>query len=582
MLSAQVFYSVNYGILASKLETLLEFVLIIIMTDDLSTQSFEDEKSEQLSERLDKIKLARLEKEALGKAMVRGMPYINLKETPIAKDILALISEKEARKSGALSFYKVQNLLRVAVLNPDNEKTIETVEKLEQETGFNTSMFLTSEPSFNYALEIYKQVVAPRKKEEIGIEAESLQSAREQIKNLADLKKRINDVSVTEVISIVLAGAIVGKASDIHIEPEEKSIKLRYRIDGILHDIAKLDKEVYNKLLSRIKLVAGLKINVNDVPQDGRITVKLEGGDIDLRISILPAGYGEAAVIRLLGIGATDLDITKLGFRPREQELLLKLIHKPTGLILTTGPTGSGKTTTLYACLNQVNSPEVKIITLENPIEYRLEGIQQTPINPEKGMTFAGGLRSILRQDPDIVMVGEIRDEETADIASQAALTGHLVFSTLHTNDAAGAIPRLLNMGLRPHSVAPSLTGVIGQRLVRRLCQKCRQSYQPSADEAKKIQEELGKDSPPKGVKKLYKAKTKGCSTCDGIGYQGRVGLYELIEITKEMKELINQRASSLEIEKLAQKQGMITMRQDGLLKVVEGLTSLEEINRVA
>ncbi|NQV13491.1 MAG: type II/IV secretion system protein [Parcubacteria group bacterium] len=548
---------------------------------DLSTQSFEGEKKEELEEKLEDVKLKQQEKETIDRATSYNMPYVNLKETPIAKDVLSLVSEREARQAGILSFYKVKDMVRVAIVDPEDEESVAAVEKLEKDTGFKISLFLTSAPSFNYAAEFYKQIVIPKKKEEIGLTAKSLQSAQKQIKNLSDLKKKIHEVSATEVVNIILAGAIISKASDIHIEPEENDIKLRYRLDGILHNIAELDKEVYDKLLSRIKLVAGLKINVNDIPQDGRITVKLEQGDIDLRISVLPSGYGESIVMRLLGTGATELDITKLGFQSREQELLLKLITKPTGMILTTGPTGSGKTTTLYACLNQVNSPEVKIITLENPIEYRLAGVQQTPINPEKGMTFAGGLRSILRQDPDIVMVGEIRDEETAEIASQAALTGHLVFSTLHTNDAAGAIPRLLNMGLRPHTVAPSLAGVIGQRLVRRLCQKCRQSYTPSVDEVKKLKTDLGNSFPKEGVKKLYKAKAKGCAKCGKIGFQGRVGLYELIEITKEMKELINQRASSLEIEKLARKQGMITMRQDGMLKVIAGATSLVEVERV-
>lgn len=549
--------------------------------DDLSTQSFEDSKAKELDEKLEKIKLRRQEKETYALASVRKMAYVDLKKAPIAKDVLALLPEKEARHSRVIPFYKTNNILRVAVVDPDDPVSAETIQKLAEKTGFQTSLFLNSEPSFNYGIKLYKQVVVPKKKEEVGLEAAALQSAQEKVKSLSELKKQINRVSVTELINVILAGAITGKASDIHIEPEDQGIKLRYRIDGILHDIADFDKDVYEKLLSRIKLIAGLKINVNDIPQDGRITVKLEQGEIDLRISVLPSGYGEAVVMRLLGAGVTELDITKLGFRTRERDLLLKLIAAPTGMILTTGPTGSGKTTTLYACLNQVNSPKVKIITLENPIEYRLEGVQQTPINPDKGMTFAGGLRSILRQDPDIVMVGEIRDEETAEIAAQAALTGHLVFSTLHTNDAAGAIPRLLNMGLRPHSVAPSLTGVIGQRLVRRLCQKCRQSYKLSAKEIEGLKKDLGSDYPKGGVKKLYKAKAKGCAKCSNIGYQGRIGLYELIEITKEMKELINKRASSLEIEKLAQKQGMITMRQDGMIKVIDGLTSLEEVERV-
>jgi len=507
---------------------------------DLSTESFEKGKKSELEEKLHGINLYEQEREAFVVSRALGVPYINLKETPVSKEAVALISEAVAREAKVISFYRVKDTVRVGCVDPTSVKTEKALENLEDKTGYKISLSIISRPGFKYALKYYQQLIKPGQGKKVEITAETLQAAQKQIKNLADLKRKIQEVSTTEIVNVILAGAIVAKASDIHIEPEEDGIQLRYRLDGILHDVANLNKKIYKNLLSRIKLIAHLKINVTDVPQDGRITIKLEDKDIDLRISLLPTGYGESVVIRLLGTGATELDVTKLGFREREQKLLLNLIKRPTGLILTTGPTGSGKTTTLYACLNQVNSPEVKIITLEHPIEYRLEGIQQTPIDPESNMTFAKGLRAILRQDPDVVMVGEIRDAETAEIAAQAALTGHLVFSTIHTNDASGAIPRLLNMGLRPHTVAPALAGIIGQRLIRRLCPDCRKSYKPSAEEVKNLKDELGKNFPKSGIKQLYKVKEKGCAKCGNIGYQGRIGVYEVIEMTKELKDLIN------------------------------------------
>jgi type IV pilus assembly protein PilB len=547
---------------------------------DYSTKEFEKKRAEKLTEKLKKIKREQQEKEAKAKASLLGFPYIDLTKTPIEKEALALISEKEARETKTLAFYKVKDVIKVAAVNPESKKSKEVVKKLEEETGYQASIFLISEPSFDHGVEVYKQIVIPVRKEEVGLTKEALEAAQKEIKNLADLKKKIKKVSITEIVNVILAGAIASNASDIHIEPEKESIELRYRIDGILHNVATLSKDIYHQLLSRVKLTAGLKINVTDIPQDGRITVKLDEREIDLRISTLPTGYGESTVMRLLGVGAVGLKVTELGLKEREQKLLLELIKKPTGMILTTGPTGSGKTTTLYSFINQIKSPEVKIITLENPIEYRLEGIQQTPIDPEKGMSFASGLRAILRQDPDVIMVGEIRDLETAEIAAQAALTGHLVFSTLHTNDASGAIPRLINMGLRPFTLGPALIGVIGQRLVRRLCPDCKEVYKPNKETIQKLKKELGKLFPKEGVKKLYKA--KGCTKCGDIGYRGRIGIYEVIEVTKEIEELINQRAPASEIFNLAAKQGMITMRQDGLLKVIEGITSLDEVDRVS
>lgn len=548
---------------------------------EFSTEEFEKKRGEKLEEKLATIKTQQQEKEARVRAASLGITYIDLTKTPIGKDAMVLIPEKKAAETKTIAFYLIKDVLKVGAVDPKSKATEKLIKELEDKTGYKTSMFLISEPSLVHALKVYKQIVIPQKKEEVGISAEALKEAGGQLQDLEELKKKIKEVSTTELVNIILAGAITAGASDIHVEPEDEKILLRYRIDGILHDIAELSKDIYNQLMSRIKLIAGLKINITEKPQDGRITVNIEGKEIDLRISTLPAAYGESVVMRLLGTGTTKLIITELGFREREEKLLLEMIKNPTGMILTTGPTGSGKTTTLYSFINQIKSEEVKIITLENPIEYRMDGIQQTPINPEKDMTFASGLRAILRQDPDVVMVGEIRDLETAEIASQAALTGHLVFSTLHTNDAAGAIPRLINMGVKPFTLGPALTGVIGQRLVRRLCPECRIEYKPDEETIKKLKKDLGKNFPKEGIKKLYKPGEK-CKVCGDIGYKGRVGIYEVIEVTKGIQEIINSRGSTLDVFNQAVEDGMITMRQDGLLKAIEGVTSLEEVDRVS
>ncbi len=548
---------------------------------EFSTQEFEKKKNEKLEEKLAKIKIAQQEGEAQVRAASLGLTYIDLTRTPIEKDALILIPEKKALANKTIAFYLIKDALKVGSVDPKSKNTQDLIKEIEDQTGYKITQFLISEPSFQHAVKVYRQIVTPQKKEEVGISEEALKEAGTQIKDLEQLKKRIKEVSTSEQVSIILAGAITAGASDIHIEPEEEKILLRYRIDGILHDIAELPRDIYKQLMSRIKLIAGLKINITEKPQDGRITVSVEGKEIDLRISTLPAAYGESVVMRLLGTGSTGLKITGLGFRKNEEKLLLDLIKRPTGMILTTGPTGSGKTTTLYSFINQIKSSEIKIITLENPIEIRMDGIQQTPIDPEKDMTFASGLRAILRQDPDVVMVGEIRDLETAEIASQAALTGHLVFSTLHTNDAAGAIPRLINMGVKPFTLGPALTGVIGQRLVRRICPNCHKEYQPDQETIKMLKKELGKHYPKAGVEKLYKPGDK-CKVCGDLGYKGRIGIYEVIEVTKGIQNLINVRASNLDIFNQAVKDGMVTMRQDGLLKAIEGVTTLEEVDRVS
>ncbi|MEW6408010.1 MAG: GspE/PulE family protein [Patescibacteria group bacterium] len=546
----------------------------------ISEEELKEEREEKLQEKLKSLREKELEREAVSKSNIFQLPYISLKGFPIDLEALSLIPKEMAQSAQIIVFSKKNEELQAGIVNPGNPELKKAVEKLKSE-GFLCSFFIISQASLNYALNFYRQIIRPKqgiKKVEIGKEA--LVLAAEKIKNLAELNQKIRQISLSESISLILAGAAKAGASDIHLEPEEKKFFLRYRLDGVLQIVAEMPIDLFPKILSRIKFLAGIKINITDVPQDGRFTISLKDKEIDLRISTLPTPYGESVVMRLLGIGAYGLTLDKLGLRRREGKILEKEIQKPNGLILTTGPTGSGKTTTLYALINKKKSPKIKIITLEDPVEYRIEGITQTQLNPEVKMDFARGLRAILRQNPDVVMVGEIRDLETAEVACQAAQTGHLVFSTLHTNDATGVIPRLMTIGARPYIIAPALRVVIAQRLVRRLCLFCRTEYQPDKNEIEKFKKELSKFFPKKEIKKLYKA--KGCKRCHMSGFSGRVGIYEVFENNEKMEQLISQRAPVQEISKAAKDQGMMTMRQDGFLKVIEGITSLDELNRVA
>ena len=419
----------------------------------------------------------------------------------------------------------------------------------------------------------------------VELNAEVLSDIEKQIKNIADLKERLTSLPITKVLDILIAGALKIKASDIHFEPEEKDIRLRYRLDGVLNDVVDFSPTGYPGLLSRIKLLSGLKINVHDSPQDGRFTIRREDKDIEVRVSILPGAYGENIVMRILDPSTIKQKLEDLGMRKDVLEQIKKLLAKTTGAILTTGPTGSGKTTTLYAFIRHVNNPDVKVITIEDPIEYHIEGISQTQVDAAAGYTFAGGLRSIVRQDPDVILVGEIRDVETAEIAMQAALTGHLVFSTLHTNSSSGTIPRLIDLGVRPVTIAPAINAAMAQRLVRRLCQACKKKVKASAEELTLLKKYLGslskEISKPTLGESLELFQADKCKECNFTGYQGRVGIYEVFEIDSEMEKLILKSPPISEVQDLAEKKGMVTLLQDGLLKVAEGVTSVEEVMRV-
>ena len=550
-------------------------------TKKITNEDLDKDRKRRLNEKLTNLRVGALERVTVNKARELGIPYINLKGFPIDREALLLIPEEEAEEGKIIPFYEKDNVLKIAIVDVNNPKTEQIVNTLK-EKEYEISVFLISEVAFKYALNFYSQILTTQKSiEKVEISEEEMEKAKSMVTNLSDLRSLIRKVSTTEIINIIFAGALLSNSSDIHIEPEDEEVTLRYRIDGVLQEVTKISQKSYPKILSRIKYLARLKINVTDIPQDGRFTITSGDREIDIRVSALPSGYGESIVMRLLGAGAIKLKLDDLGFRDRELKLLKKEIAKPTGLILTTGPTGSGKTTTLYSCLNEVKSPEIKIITLENPIEYRLEGIVQTQIDEKKDMTFAKGLRSILRQDPDIIMVGEIRDYDTADIAAQASLTGHIVFSTLHTNDASGAIPRLINMGVRPYTIGPALSVVIGQRLVRKLCTKCRELVKIDEKLSEKLKVKLSKFYPKEGVTEIHKVSEAGCQDCHETGYAGRMGIYEIFHVDEKIEALINQRASSQDIFKAAVEQGMMTMEQDGLLKVIEGITDLEEVERV-
>jgi type II secretory ATPase GspE/PulE/Tfp pilus assembly ATPase PilB-like protein len=424
---------------------------------------------------------------------------------------------------------------------------------------------------------------------QITIPIDIVNDINNNVKNISDLAVKIKNslfLSPTELISVILYGSIVLDSSDIHIEPEEENIRLRVRIDGVLHEVLKLEEKDYKTILSRIKLLSSLKLNITNKPQDGRFSIVAQNTLIEIRTSSLPSEYGETIVLRILN-PKNLIEIEALGLRKDLVDILNKEINKPHGMIVVTGPTGSGKTTTLYAVLKRLNSPEIKIITIEDPIEYHIQGISQTQVDPSKGYTFASGLRSIVRQDPDVILVGEIRDKETAEIALQASLTGHLVLSTLHTNDAAGAVARLVDLGVETSSIAPALNIVIAQRLPRKICKNCFRLEKPSEEEMLKIKNKLKnikKDFlPPVFFEKDFKIpKAQGCENCNFTGYKGRIGIYEFFLVDDEIEKLIIKNPSMVEIRDKAIEKGMILMYQDGLIKVLEKITTIEEIDRVA
>jgi type II secretory ATPase GspE/PulE/Tfp pilus assembly ATPase PilB-like protein len=554
----------------------------------IDPNSAKDEESVQgkFAKKQIEIKLKEIEKQTEKRAQSFGLPYVSLFGFPISPEALVLIPEERARELQAVCFFYDGKNIRIGCINPSPE-IAEEIELINGQYFTDTKLYLISEKSLEIALEAYKTI--PKvKKYESGVEVseESLEKFKQDIANYKNLGEKINEVNVTDIVTLILATAMKVGASDIHIEAEEHGVAVRLRIDGVLQEAATLDKDKWRKVVTRMKILARVKINISNKPQDGRYTIFLKNGKIDVRSSFLPTAYGESVVMRLLDSESVALDFEKLGIRPGILDKLKKEIEKPNGLILTTGPTGSGKTTTLYAVLNKLNQPGTKIVTLEDPIEYQLDGINQSQIDSGKNYNFADGLRSILRQDPNIIMVGEIRDLETAEISVQASLTGHLVLSTLHTNDAAGVIPRLIDIGVKPYFLVPSINAVIGQRLIRKLCPHCRKEHKLNAEEEEQVQKILAVISPkadidiPSTLPTIYQV-GPGCDKCSHIGYKGRLGIYEIFTMDDNLKQLTIDKAPSFKILQQAIENGMITMLQDGVLKCLDGVTSLEEVYRV-
>ena len=527
-------------------------------------------------------------------AMLLGVPYVNINDFIVDQEVLKLMPTSAAERSMAVPLQLSSGgRLSVAMLDANNIQAIDYLTSLVKKP---LKVYMASEQGIRHVLEQYGTDFSSVNKAAAVSEAES-KIANEESDNL---KVIVQDSPISKALNTILEYAVKTKASDIHIEPLEESLKIRCRVDGMLREIMQLPKTIEPALVSRIKILSDLKIDEHRIPQDGQFAVKVMDKEVDLRIAISPVVWGEQVVIRLLDKTGTTLKLEDMGYAGRSLRAIRKGIAQPNGMVLTSGPTGSGKSTSLYALIQEIKDETINIVTLEDPVEYKMGGINQIQVNSEVGLTFASGLRSILRQDPDVVMVGEIRDSETARLAVQAALTGHLVFSTLHTNSAAGVLPRLLDMGIEPYLIASTVNTVIGQRLVRRISKEERSTYQSSAaetdsirnaldsilpktkEEVREISEDLGYANLPLAGQQSYTL-TKAASTKTAPGgYKGRAGIYEVMDITDEMENLIVKRATSTEINKLAVEQGMVTMKQDGYLKALNGITSLEEVNRVA
>jgi type II secretory ATPase GspE/PulE/Tfp pilus assembly ATPase PilB-like protein len=561
-----------------KIETTKSASLLHISSDDVA---------EKLQKKMGQVALGEKEIDTMRFANSIGYPHIDLEKFPVSQLALRQIPKEQAEKFGAICFFATQDELRIGALDPTDERVQELLFQLQESTHANGALYVISEKSLERIIRLYDSLpnVKPITKD-IEIRLEDLASVQNDVNDFRSLQDLLEKRSTTDIVTFLLGAGLKLEASDVHVEAEEKGIVVRFRLDGILHDVAMLPVEAYKKLVARIKLVSALKININTTPQDGRFTIKNPDGDVDVRVSTMPTVFGESIVMRLLRQSRGGLSLDQIGLVGDAYEKLKHEIERPNGMIITTGPTGSGKTTTMYAVLQILNEPGVKIITLEDPVEYRMQGINQSQIDRSKDYTFAKGLRSILRQDPDIAMVGEIRDLETADIAIQAALTGHLILSTIHTNSASGAIPRFLSMGVKPFLLAPALNCVIGQRLVRLLCQKCKKKVTLSEEQKERVETALANLPQKQAAEIAQKEKIfytgGGCEACHGIGYKGRVGIYEIFIMSQVIEQLIlTGQVSEFEIEKIAVQNGMVTMVQDGLMKALEGKTSVDEVFRV-
>ncbi len=553
---------------------------------NIDPSSLKKNLQSNLSKKMTEIEEESGEEHASVLANKANLPYIDLRKFPIDTGALFLVDEAIARSAGAAVITKKGLTLSIATSDSNTDALNQLIQNLTTK-GFTIKLLIASHHGLSLAWNRYQNRTKTVSTLAGVINLNDISDIEKQIKSISDLQGKVTQLPVTQVLDILIAGALNIGASDIHLEPEEREVRLRYRLDGVLTDVLNLTTTVYSQLLSRLKLTAGLKINLHEAPQDGRITIRRADKDIELRVSVLPGAYGENIVMRILDPSSIRQKLEDLGMREDTLEEMKVLLLKNAGAILTTGPTGSGKTTTLYAFVQHINSPDIKVITIEDPIEYHIDGISQTQVHEDAGYTFADGLRAIVRQDPDVILIGEIRDQETGEIAMQASLTGHLVLSTIHTNSAAGTIPRLVDLGVKAVTVAPALVAAMAQRLVRRLCSKCKKHETIHDADFKLLHKYL--DNLPSVVKtekisesmKIFYPNPQGCADCNSIGYKGRIGIYEVFSIDTEMQKLISKNPVLTEVQELAVKKGMVTLLQDAFIKVIEGNTSVDEVMRV-
>jgi type IV pilus assembly protein PilB len=521
-----------------------------------------------------------------------GLNFIDLKPIPINTDALRLIPEELAREAKIAAFDRIAKKIQIAVFSPKNDKAAIILNKLEAD-GYKLQISMATTASLEKAWERYHDLSYA-----VNTTAGTFDISTDQVTDYMSKIKKIDDVSIiikeilalkkaykiSKMMEAMIAGALALSASDVHVEPEEKYVRIRFRLDGVLINVSEFDTDTYELLLSRIKLLSGMKLNIKNTSQDGRFSVKILNNDIEIRSSILPGAYNESVVMRLLNPKSIAVPIEELGIENRTLTVLMEQIRRPNGMLLITGPTGSGKTTTLYAFMKKISTPDVKIITIEDPIEYHLPGIVQTQVEEEKEYTFLSGLRSALRQDPDVIMVGEIRDGETATIAINSALTGHLVFSTLHTNTAAGAFPRLIDLGVNPKIISSAINVAMAQRLIRKLCVECRAEATPSQKEKAFIDKTLVSITDKSYLTDLQTEKiwqAVGCEKCHKTGYKGRIAITEVILMKKEVEEAIINNPSDRDIKAAAASQNLLDMKQDGVIRILKGISSLEELGRV-
>ncbi len=553
-----------------KQETLKEILLKSGFVDEKELKKAVS-TAKEMKKSLEDVLIFRglITEKALGQLVAEhlNVPFISLSGTVIPENVLNLIPERLARNYRILPFKVEKDNLHLAMEDP---KDFEVLEFAKRKTGKRIVPYLIMEDDLSKSLGQYKKSFKKVFKENILENIEEAQKGKKEPNEAAE------EIPVIKLLDTLIEFAAAERASDIHLESFEGQVIVRFRIDGVLQDIINLPKEIQGALVARIKILASLKIDEHRVPQDGRFKFEIDNESVALRVSVIPGFYGENVVMRLLTESARPLGLSELGLRNKNLELIRNSIEKPHGMILVTGPTGSGKTTTLYSILNILNTIKVKICTIEDPIEYGMQQITQTQVNPKAGLTFAAGLRSLLRHDPDIIMVGEIRDEETAEISIHSSLTGHLVLSTLHTNDAAGAIPRFLDMGAEGYLVASTINSVIAQRLVRKICRSCIEEYQPEQKTLDLFSKELGEKVTKQ---KFYRG--KGCEECRNTGYRGRIGVFEILPFDEEIRELTIAKSSSDKIKKVARQKGMVTLMEDGLNKVAAGLTTIDEVLRV-